>query len=666
MALATLKQDQLIRWRGCIYKIMGRMPNGCWHLIDITSGLMDDKSDEDIWSAFEKKELVFISEGDRRDGLQEKLVPKLSESAETFSCGPDDEEQRNKALKRLDYVRAVRGLSGKGICNALDELHQKFGWPESVPHINTILNWRRKVSSSTDPVAALVERHDCKGRHGDRYPSEVMDLARDTRDRYYLHPKRQYDVEQTLQVVKDRLTLENDRRTESERLPIPGRRLMERIIKEVPECERLAARYGPDVARAMLRNSLGGVAVEHVLDRCQIDHTTLGIIVLDDDDFMPMGRQNLSLAVDQKSKIPTGCYWGAEVPSIVSVARCMRHSVLPKIEFLKQFPNVKGRWDCFGVHSTYVFDNGLEEHAGGVRQAASELGGSVVEYCPRVSPWYKPDIERTFHGADQNLLQILPGSTLEDMLRKCRYNAKKDVLLRQSTFGRIFVKWLVDIFMRTPRRSLGNKASIDVWREDIGLVDQMVPTRTVLLERLFLRKEEDRRLDHEGVEYDCLKYNSADLGALRAELGAVLRVTIWVSDEDLGYIQVCVPNTGMWIRVPCLDLKYAQGMTRWQHKRCKEMKSLLKVEGRVVSLAEARTEIEREIENETKEFRHAHRKRYARMREKDSNFALPDESSSVPERTATMKEEDETSIVRDPDRKVPTFKSVVRLPETST
>lgn len=230
----------------------------------------------------------------------------------------------------------------------------------------------------------------------------------------------------------------------------------------------------------------------------------------------------------------------------------------------------------------------------------------------------------------------------------------------------MFMKWLVDVFIREPREVLGSKQSLmDAWHREIGLADQMVPTKTVLLERLFLRREENRLLDHAGIEYDCLIYNSPDMGALRSELGCVLTVTIWVSDEDLGYIQVCVPNSGLWIRVPCLDLKYAQGMTRWQHKKCKEMRRELVGEGRDVCLAEAREEIYQDIENETQELRHAFRKRHARMKEKDPQMSSPAgaDNETSPEHAEQERKggavDSPNTFVRDPSRVSPKLTSTV-------
>jgi len=661
----------LIRWRNRLLKLVGRLPDGTWHLDDVSSGLIDKQSEEALWSAFELNELVFICEDDDKDRFgsnsrksdrDKTLRDSLSQDAVATPIASDDEEARKRALHRLRYVKVTEGLNRQQIAKIVDQLWKTLGWPSKPPYPLSILDWRRKSRDALDPVATLIERHDKKGRRN-RHDEDVREILRDVRDNHYLKPNPRISVSRALKKARDQIRIANDQRPASDRLPrLPGRRLMEAIIEEIPARERYAKRFGPDSALNTFRYSLGGVHVEEPLDRAEVDHTPLAVVLLDDDLF-PWGRANGTVVFDSALACPTGVYWGAEVPSIVSVSRATRHSVSTKTEFLKRFPNVKGTWPCFGVHKTYVYDNGLEEHAQALRQAHSEMGGSTSEFCGRKSPWFKPNVERYLRTQDLDFLQTIPGATMENFLKRCNFNPKKDLLLRKSTFDQVFMKWLVDIYLRTPLASLNNQAPVDAWQKRIIGVEQFVPTRTVLLERLFLRKEKDRRLDHEGIEYDCLVYNSRDMGSLRAQLGAVLHVDIWVSDENLGYIQVCVPNSDIWIRVPCLDLQYADGLTRWQHEKCKAMRRVGEDEGRELSLAQARQEIEDLIANEMKEFRHAHRKRRARFQEKDPMHAEHNgASNSTPAPQIPAPEDDKTDddtsdLLWDEDTPVPELDS---------
>lgn len=621
MGLGGLRENQLVRWGDRLFKLMGRLPDGDWHMVDVTSGLMDKQPDEAIWAAFERHELAFVDPNSTPSGrAAEKLLPLVSTAAENCGISPDaDDEKLKVAGLRWKYVLATRGLNLPETAAAIPDIWRKMGWPAKEPHRNTVWGWRSKCELASDPIAALMDRHDKKGRHGERYGPEVMDIIRQVRDEKYLKQNPRISIKAAVEKIQDRIVLQNARRPRSDPLPIAKRKAFERVLSEIPAEEQFARRFGRDAAIARFRFSLRGVKAEHPLSRCEVDHTPLAII-LADEDFVPWGRASASVAFDVNLKTPTGTYWGAEVPSTVSLARCIRHSVSPKVEFLKKYPNVLGKWDLFGVAETYVFDDGLEEFAEALRNACAQLGGATAEFCGRKRPWHKPHIERFFRSQDLGFLQRQPGATMENILKRCNFDPKKDLILRRSTFDKLYMKWLVDIYMNQPLEILGGKSPRQACALRIGKFEQFVPNATVLLERLFLRKVSGRKLDHEGVEYDCLIYNSTDMGALRLQRGAVLTVDIYVSDEDVGYIQVVVPDTEIWIRVPCLEPGYACGMTRWQHERCKKMKRVLRDDGRDLTLAQAREEIEIAIENEANEFRQSHRKRRSRFTERpDAN-----------------------------------------------
>lgn len=659
MALVRLAENQLIRWRDRLLKLVGKLPDGDWHLVDLTSGLMDKQPDQILWRAFERNELTFVCDDKKPNGRDaENLVQKLSQEAVPAEFVRDTDELRQRAMNRWQYVQAIRGMSIGVVGTAIKALWEKLGWPEKKPpHLNTVYLWRKKTKSNSDPVVALIEKHEKKGWRN-RFDETFLDILRDVRDEKFLKSSPRLTVEKTVKEAQRTIRALNHERPQSDHYPKPGRRLMQTIIDEKSKCEQIAKRFGADVAMNMFRYSLGGIRTDEPLDRCEIDHTPLSIVVCDKN-FIPWGRANASIALDVGTRCTQGAYWGAEVPSIVSLSRCIRHAVRPKIDFLERFPNVKGKWDCFGTSKSYIVDNGLEEHAQALRQAVAQLGGATLELCARKKAWFKPHVERYFRNQDLDLLQTLPACTMENFTKRCNFDPKKDLLLRRSTFDAIFAKWIVDIYLREPQDVLHNKAPIDVWRERILRVDQFVPDKTVLLERLFLRKVTDRSLDHEGIEFDCLQYNSSDMGAVRAQLGSVLKVDIWVSDEDLGHIHVCVPGTDYLIRVPCLELKYAEGLTRWQHERNKKAQAVAKGEGRQISLDAARQEIEDAIKNEMKEFRHAHRKRQSRYQEKDPDLAANKtvNAPAAPSSAHGTEQKREAQLLRDEDSPVQDLES---------
>ena len=661
MGLATLRPGQRVRLDGVYFDLAGLLPSRNWQLIEVDTGERDEKSADELWSAFLQQRLKFILK-DQPSATNPKLLERLSGTALETQHTYDDEAV-NSALRKWKFVQEFTKLKGiLPIRDAREEAAKKIDWGEEAPpKLRAAQHWCAKVRDASDPVLALVSKQDHKGNPSERYPQTVVDIVDEIIKTQYLKRTPRITVCAAARAAARAVRGENRSRPRSKQLPVPGRRCVESRIKLIPERERIAARYGSDVAMMKMRTSLGGVEATRVLERGEIDHTTLAIVLLDDEDHMPWGRASSSLCLDACTHVPTGMYKGPEVPSIVSVAHCIDSSILPKTELLKQYPDVKGRWDCYGVHETYVIDNGLEEHARALRQAASELGGSTIEFCPRKAPWFKPLVERHFRRQDQDLLQLLPGCTGENISVRPQFDPMKDLLLTRSTFDKVYMIWLVDIYLHEPQNSLDHISPIEQWKRTITLEDQRVPTRRVLLQRLFLRKEEGRSLDHEGIQYDCLIYNSLDMGALRAEMGARLIVDIWVSDEDLGYIYVEVPGKDISIRVPCLNQHYASGLSRFQHKKCKEAQRVGIDEGLQLSLDDARERISILIDADFDELRHARRKRRARFVEGGTTYppdASPPNATAVPQAPKPTTGAADSSLMRSADEAAPVLPHV--------
>lgn len=617
MALGALREKQLVRWSGRVLRLDGRLTDGEWQLTELSSGLIDKQSDTALLAAVESGNLVFIERPDAAVVSQEQaLLNALSEAARAV---PDilrsDVSDGGEGALKFEYVKVIHGLSQSAAKKAIQSAWEKLKRPKQVPGYSTVMGWRLKCQGRLDPIAALQNQDSKKGRRGYRYCEEVVAVLRKVRDDHYLNKNPRITVQKATKIAQDKIRILNAARPRSEHLPIPKRKAFLAVVRELDAAEVIAARHGADAALSMLRTSLGGVKTTRPLERVEIDHTVLSIILLDDD-YEPLGRAFTTVAKDANTRAILGYYWGAESPSIVSLARCIRHSIQPKIEFLKEFPSVVHQWNTFGVAESWVIDNGLEEFASALHQAASEQGVQKIEFCGRRSPWHKPNIERHFRTQDQDLIHGLPGTTMENIMRRTDFDPKKDILIRWSSFERIYVKWIVDVYMQAPQKILKNRSPSQAWKDKATEFTQFLPDSTTVLECLFLRAIDGRTLDHAGVEFDRLVYNSRDMGLIRRKLGPKLKVNIRVDDEDLSYLYVQVPGHNVWVKVDCLDQDYACGLTRWQHDKCKRMQRACLDEGSELSLAEAREQIRSDVDAERREVKQGRRKARARMHEK--------------------------------------------------
>jgi putative transposase len=67
----------------------------------------------------------------------------------------------------------------------------------------------------------------------------------------------------------------------------------------------------------------------------QIDHTPVDVIVVDEQDRLPVGRPWLTLVIDVDSRVVAGFCLSLDDPSTLSVARALTHAVTPKDKWLQ-------------------------------------------------------------------------------------------------------------------------------------------------------------------------------------------------------------------------------------------------------------------------------------------------------------------------------------------
>lgn len=72
--------------------------------------------------------------------------------------------------------------------------------------------------------------------------------------------------------------------------------------------------------------------------------------------------------------------------------------------------------------------------------------GINIQYNPVRKPWLKPLIEQAFRTINVKLLETIPGKTFSSILKKNKYDPKKDAIMRFSTFLDIFHRWIVDVY----------------------------------------------------------------------------------------------------------------------------------------------------------------------------------------------------------------------------
>jgi putative transposase len=137
-----------------------------------------------------------------------------------------------------------------------------------------------------------------------------------------------------LQPEKPRLSdllKEIQRQCQRKGLRIPNFRTVKRRVDAIDAKEHLRKRAGAKAANDRFRPTRVLSTSDLLpLERVQIDHTRVDVIVVDEGDRLPIGRPWSTLAMDVASGAVLGFSVSLEGPSVVSVALMLVQAVLPK------------------------------------------------------------------------------------------------------------------------------------------------------------------------------------------------------------------------------------------------------------------------------------------------------------------------------------------------
>lgn len=534
-----------------------------------------------------------------------------------------------RAQEKLRYIRELEGVPlteyiiAPRIEEIWEETKKSAGGPAfaNPPFFTTVAAWIRLYRDAGNDIRALIDRHHEKGSRESKVDPIVDQVAEDLIDTRYLTLERR-SIRDVHNDLRGHIAKLNLGRLPSEKLSLPGFAYLKRKIAEIPPYDRDVARYGKRVADLKFRAAGAGPIAETPLARVCIDHCRVDLMVVDEENGLPLGRPWLTLVLDECTRYVLGFYIGFEEPSIVSVARAVRHAIMPKADQLKAYSKIVNDWDAWGVFGLLVADNGMELHAKAIEQAIGRFGMSL-QFCPRRKPWYKGKIERFFGTLRTGLLDKIPGKTFWNIFERGDYSPEKHAIVRLSTLREIVITWIVDVYHQEPHRGLGRLSPSHAWQDARQGLDRWLPASSLSIESAF-SKGMRRCLTHKGIEYDCLLYNSAELRALREQHGNEIEVEVRVMDDDLGSVIVVAPDGKELVRVPALDQAYAQGLTRWQHAMCKRyQRRLLDDEAREVSLLVARDRIRELIRRDMDLVKRGSRKRQARFMGDDVLKSVP-------------------------------------------
>ena len=536
MAIFEIKRNARVLIHEEPHRLTKRLPDGTWQLEHERSGHLCEHGEQQLLEMLRTGVLEYAFDrdptGDKSSADQATVEGLCVRSAWDAAS----EAERKEARRHLRYVDVcVDGARSKEFMKPLIRSVGCLLKDPQRPSVSTVNRWCHDYIAGGRDIVALLPRVKERGNRTDRIGTPMRALIMESLDAKYLTRTRP-TLQDALDDAVARVARTNRMRPEGdEQMPLPTMRRLQSVLSGIDPYERCAARYGREYAEHKFRQVLGYRRIERGMQRVEIDHTLINVMVVDERTFLPLGRPCLTLAADVRHRTALGYALSFEPPSYLSILRCLRHAILPKTYIKDRYPRLQHAWLCFGVMESVGLDNGKDFHAEALQDFAGRYG-IALDYCPIRRPWMKGTIERLLGFINRAVAHGVPGTTFANLFERGDYQSpgQPHGTDEESRGGRPHLDHVRLLPLPGASRSwecrhrgnrkkemrnrvLGNRASAIQLDQDLAVPDE-------------------RTLTHEGIELDHLFYNSRALRPLLARGNGRLKVAIRKSPEDLGQV----------------------------------------------------------------------------------------------------------------------------------
>lgn len=535
------------------------------HVTSLSDASKSTHKVAELLSRYESGELKFLSREEARiaavDVPPERCIERgLSNFSHRIQTNTITKWKYLDAIcpdGRIGYPRNVVANLLRKVWGELDPKYRS----ERPPSLPSFYRWRSRWVWANFDIRALIDKWELRGRRPADLPDKLSELINEGIEKVYLTPQRE-SLREVLDWVQHEVEMENRRRAPEDALPRVTRRMLNRAIVRIDRYAILKRRYGEKYAREATRIYGKGPFCTRPLERVEVDHTPLDILVVDSSTGLQLGRPWITVMIDAYSRMIVGVHISFRKPSVRSVLRCLKHAILPKSYVKDRFPRVTGDWPVYGLIDQLVCDNGLEFHAQDLEAACAELGIHVI-YCPTRTPQMKGRIERSLKTLNYGLVHIQPGTTFATYGERHAYDSERTALLTFEALQELVHRWIVDVYSVSFHRGIQTTPR-QKWDEGIAKFAPRLPPSTDVV-NVYLGNTAIRTLSKNGIEVHSLQYASPALQDLRRRRGDI-EVTVRTDPDDLGTIFVLDEEAAQYIEAKCTIAGYAEGITAEQHK----------------------------------------------------------------------------------------------------
>lgn len=508
-------------------------------------------TEHEFYLGYERREIVIPED---QPHLGE--IPLVRNVAPDLSCFPS--KHSAEALRRRIYLDGVmEGMemlpSKEILIEKLKNIAEKLG-EVSAPSISTIRRWYSKFIGKS--VVRLVPKHSEKGR-SNVITGELEEILLQTIDDLYLQLEGR-NISRVIEEYLQRIDDKNATRLPSQKLEKPCGMTVRRYFAKLDQYEVDVKRLGKHAAKKKHRIASEVLVVDNILDRWEIDHTLMDVLLVDEETGLVIGRPYITVVLDKFSRMIMGYLIHLAAPNTETVLRVIERAIRPKAKFLERFPKVENEWRAHGLPARVVPDNAAEFHADDLIKGFDELGIEIM-YPRSRGPEMKGSVERFFRTQNTDFLHSLPGTTFSNIQDKGDYKPEKHACFTLAELEASVVKWIVDVYHQTPHRGLNKRTPAQVWSSEEANRLIRLPVDPDALECILARRS-FVKVHHYGIEVDGHGYHSAELAELRMRMKADEKISVRYRDE-LDHVWVHDRFKNVFLLVPIKN-KSLRGLSR--------------------------------------------------------------------------------------------------------
>ena len=427
---------------------------------------------------------------------------------------------------------------------------------EAAEQLGTTKRWIYKLiqryKAGSGLVTDLRSRNSNGGKNKSRISPEVNIIINEAVSTLYLSRQK---------LSKAVINREIRMRCRKAGLRPPAYNTIDLRITQLDPLMVATKRHGSTKARKL--QSVAGETPEvfEPLEKIQMDHTDMDVIVVDETERRPIGRPSLTLAIDEFTRCIVGMLLTLEAPSATSVGLCLAHVVSDKSVWLEKFGMETGMWPMHGKPKKLYVDNGSDFHSEALQRGCDQHG-ICLEYRPEGQPQFGGIIERVI-GTAMNMAHGLPGTTFSNVQERGTYKSEKQASLTLKELE----KWLIlavgtyhgsvhDTLLETP---------LAVWNRSVQTLNlEKIPNRQAFL--IDFLPVIRRSITRTGFVIDHIWYWSDSLKPWVSRRESLGKFIIRRDPRDISRVWVLDPESRLYFEIPYRSIS-RPAVTLWEHKQ---------------------------------------------------------------------------------------------------